>query len=105
MLAAATATTACNRDKLTAESAITTPTADTAVVVSNRDTAAYSAHARSLAQRVGQDLGVTDTVIVTRLVPVFVERERSLADLGARPDTAGLHAARRAANETATRGV
>ena len=105
LAAGAAATAACSHDKPAAEAAATMPTTDTAVVLSNRDTAAYYGHARALARRVGQDLGVTDTIIITRLVPVFVERERSLADLGARPDTAGLAAARRAANETATRGV
>ena len=100
-------TAACNRDKPAAEQAAQTPAADTAVVLSNRDTAAYRANAQRLAQRVGQDLGITDAVVITRLVPVYIERETALADIGQKytTDTTGQYAARRAANDAATAGV
>lgn len=98
---------ACNRDKPAAEQAATTPTADTAVVLRNRDTAAYRANAQRLAQRVGQDLGITDAVVITRLVPVYIERETALSDIGQQhaTDTTGQYTARRAANDAATARV
>ena len=93
---------ACNRDKPAAEQATTAPAADTAVVLNNRDTAAYRTNAQRLAQQVGQDLGITDAVVITRLVPVYIEREKALADIDQQTDTTGRYAARRTANDAAT---
>ena len=97
----------CNRDKPAAEQAATTPTANTGVVLSNRDTAAYRTNAQQLAQRVGQDLGIADAVVITRLVPVYIERQNAIADIRQKyaTDTTGQYADSRAANDAATARV
>ncbi len=97
----------CTQDKAAAVDAATTPSADTAVVISNRDTAELRAAARRTAQRVADDLGFTETVVITQLVPVYVERAQALADLDEQyaTDTTGRYAAQRATNDAADRRV
>jgi hypothetical protein len=112
-LSAAVAFTAasCNQDKPAAMDAATTPSADTAVVVGDNnldnDTAAYRTEASSLADRIAQDLNVTDTVVVTRIEKTYYTRGRRLNEINTRyaTDTTGRYAAQRLVNDETDREV
>lgn len=101
--AATLAATACTQDKPAAVDAATTPSADTAVVVSRdgADTAAYRTDADALAARVAEDLKLTDTVVVTRIEKTYYTRGRRLNEASTRytTDTTGRYAALRAIND------
>lgn len=96
LAAAATlaATGACNQDKPAAVDAATTPSADTAVVVT--DTAAenpvYQDQAYRTADQVAADLGYTnDTVRVRRLRNTYYTRAQRLGDVYDADDTVGRY--------------
>ncbi|UPL48742.1 T-complex 10 C-terminal domain-containing protein [Hymenobacter sublimis] len=109
----------CNRDKQAAVDAATTPSADTAVVVRDEamttdatatadgDTAAYRTEADRLADRIAQDLRLTDTVVVTRVEKTYYTRGRRLNEVNTRytTDTTGRYAALRQVNDDTDREV
>ncbi|GAB3232354.1 hypothetical protein GCM10027346_19560 [Hymenobacter seoulensis] len=117
--AASLAVVSCNQDKQAAVDAATTPSADTAVVVrdgtmdtdadatATADTAAYRTEADRLADRIAQDLRLTDTVVVTRVEKTYYTRGRQLRDVETRyaTDTTGRYAAQRAINDNTDREV
>lgn len=103
LAAAATlaATSACNQDKPAAVDAATTPSADTAVVVT--DTAAenpvYQDQAYRTADQVAADMGYTnDTVRVRRLRNAYYTRAQRLGDAYDAEDTTGRYATVRQIN-------
>ena len=101
MLAAAAtlAAAACTQEK-TADVATT----DNAMAM---DTVAYRTDADQLANRVAQDLQITDPVVVDRVKTVYYTRGRRLREVETRyaTDTTGRYAALRQANDDATRDM
>jgi hypothetical protein len=108
----------CNQDKKAAVEAATTPSADTAVVVrdgnadtttadATSDTTAYRTEADRLADRVAQDLRLTDTVVVTKVQKTYYTRGRRLQQANNRyvADTTGRYAALRSINDETDRSV
>ncbi|WP_139925413.1 T-complex 10 C-terminal domain-containing protein [Hymenobacter sp. DG01] len=116
-VASALAVAACNQNKKAANEAATTPSADTAVVVNDAttmaatstdtDTAAYRTEADRLADRIAQDLRLTDTVVVTRVEKTYYTRGRRLNEVNTRytTDTTGRYAALRQVNDDTDREV
>jgi hypothetical protein len=107
----------CNQDKQAAVDAATTPSADTAVVARNdastdvaatdADTASYRTDADRLADRIAQDLRLTDTVVVTKVQKTYYTRGRRLQEANTRyaADTTGRYAALRSINDETDRSV
>ncbi|TGE09546.1 T-complex 10 C-terminal domain-containing protein [Hymenobacter fodinae] len=107
----------CNQDKQAAVDAATTPSADTAVVArdaaatevtsTDADTAAYRTDADRLADRIAQDLRLTDTVVVTKVQKTYYTRGRRLQEANTRyaTDTTGRYAALRSINDETDRSV
>ncbi|UOG74619.1 T-complex 10 C-terminal domain-containing protein [Hymenobacter tibetensis] len=86
----------CTQDKPAAVDAATTPSADTAVVVSNNP-----ADTNALAARVAEDLQLTDTAVVTRIEKTYYTRDQQLNEANTRyaTDTTGRYAALRTIND------
>jgi hypothetical protein len=110
--AATLATVSCNQDKQAAVDAATTPSADTAVVVrdnamTDTDTVAYRTDADRLAERIAQDLRLTDTVVVTEVKKTYYTRGRRLQEANTRyaTDTTGRYATLRSINDETDRSV
>lgn len=110
--AASLAVASCNQNQEAATDAATTPSADTAVVVrdgaspdavatTDGDTAAYRTEADRIADRIAQDLRLTDTVVVTRVEKTYYTRGRRLNEVNSRytTDTTGRYAALRQVND------
>lgn len=104
----------CNQDKQAAVDAATTPSADTAVVVNEHanamadsDTVAYRTDADRLADRIAQDLRLTDTVVVTKVQKTYYTRGRRIQQANTRyaTDTTGRYAALRTINDETDRTV
>ncbi|SNC76151.1 hypothetical protein SAMN06265337_3240 [Hymenobacter gelipurpurascens] len=104
----------CNQDKQAAVDAATTPAADTAVVVNDNvavttdtDTVAYRTEADRLADRIAQDLRLTDTVVVTKVQKTYYTRGRRIQQANTRyaTDTTGRYAALRTINDETDRSV
>lgn len=102
----------CSQDKAAAVDAATTPSADTAVVVNdgagmNTDTTTYRTDADQLANRIAEDLKLTDTVVVTRIEKTYYTRGRRLNDIETSysADTTGRYAAIRKVNDDTDREV
>lgn len=102
----------CSQDKTAAVDAATTPSADTAVVVNdgaamNTDTTTYRTDADRLADRIAEDLKLTDTVVVTRIEKTYYTRGRRLNDIETSysADTTGRYAAIRQVNDDTDREV
>ncbi len=106
---AALAATACQQDKPAAEaaanSAMPSATENTAVVVP--DTIAYRTDARRLADRVTQDLTLTDPVVRRRIENTYYTRANRLGEVETRytTDTTGRYLAIRQANDQADEEV
>lgn len=100
---------ACSRDKPAAETAATnalpSATPNTAVVVP--DTIAYRDEARHTADRVVQDLAVTDAAVKRRLENTYYTRASRVGEATTRyaTDTTGRYAALRQANDQADEEV
>ncbi|MBF9219664.1 hypothetical protein [Hymenobacter ruricola] len=103
LAAAALATAACTQDKPAAETAATntvpSATENTAVVVP--DTIAYRTDARHTADRVAQDLALTDETVKRRIENAYYTRASRLGELESRyaTDTTGRYLAIREAND------
>jgi hypothetical protein len=69
------------------------------------DTLAYRAPAADLAQRVANDIKVTDTAVVRELKQVYYTRGRALSRIDAMTDSTGRYAATKAANDQASAAV
>ncbi|WBO83761.1 T-complex 10 C-terminal domain-containing protein [Hymenobacter yonginensis] len=98
----------CTQDKPAAVDAATTPSADTAVVVDNAvDTTTYRTDADRLANRIAEDLKLTDTVVVTRIEKTYYTRGRRLGEIETSyaTDTTGRYAAIRQVNDDTDREV
>ncbi|QJX46403.1 hypothetical protein HMJ29_05415 [Hymenobacter taeanensis] len=106
----------CNQNKEAAVDAATTPSADTAVVVRDNatdiaatgsDTAAYLTEADRIADRIAQDLRLTDTVVVTRVQKTYYTRGRRIQQANTQyaTDTTGRYAALRSINDETDRSV
>lgn len=105
LAAASLATASCTQDKPAAETAATnampSATDDTAVVVP--DTIAYRTDARHTADRVAQDLSLTDEAVKRRLENTYYTRANRIGEANTRyrTDTTGRYAAIRQANDEA----
>ena len=103
LAAAALSLAACTQDKPAAENAATTAlpaaTDSTAVVVP--DTIAYRNDARRTADRVAQDLAVTDPVVRRRIENAYYTRANRIGELETNytTDTTGRYQALRMAND------
>ena len=106
---AALSLASCSRDKPAAEAAATnavpSATDKTAVVVP--DTIAYRDEARHVADRVAQDLSLTDAATKRRLENTYYTRASRVGEATARyaQDTTGRYAALRQANDQADEEV
>jgi len=103
--AAALSLAACTQDKPAAETAATTalPAATDTTAVAAPDTIAYRTAARRTADRVAQDLAVTDPAVRRRLENTYYTRAGRIGELEANyaTDTAGRYQAMRMANDQA----
>ncbi len=102
LLAIALATAACseNQDQ-EMETAEATPGGHAQVFAARPDTATYRTEADVLADRVAQDLNITDPAVVTRIKNEYYARGRELQGYTAKhtADTTGEYAATKAAND------
>lgn len=109
MAAVALATGACTRDKPAAETAAarTEPSATEKTAVVVPDTIAYRTDARHTADRVVQDLSLTDDNVKRRLEHTYYTRANRLGELQTRysADTTGRYLAERQANDQADEEV
>jgi hypothetical protein len=96
------ATAACSQEK-TAETTVTTDPATatmTETTTTTVDTAAYRNEADMMANRLAQDLQITDPTVVERVKTVYYTRGRRLNTYTT--DTTGRYAALKAANDETT---
>jgi len=109
LAAAALATASCTQDKPAAETAATnampSATENTAVVVP--DTLAYREEARRTADRVAQDLSLTDSTVKRRLETTYYTRATRIGEANTRyaTDTTGRYQALLSANDQADEEV
>jgi hypothetical protein len=104
--AATLATAACQQEKPSEISAaVPGATNDTAVVVS--DTVAYRDDARHMADRVAQDVNLTDEAARRRLENTYYSRNKRMAEMDNRygADTTGRYTAYRTLNDDTDREV
>ena len=103
LAAAALSLAACTQDKPAAENAATTalPTATDNMAVVVPDTIAYRNDARRTADRVAQDLAVTDPVVRRRIENAYYTRANRIGELETNytTDTTGRYQALRMAND------
>lgn len=104
-LASATAFTFASCSDNKTETTTTTTPATTDAPPMAVDTLAYRSPAADLAQRVANDIKVTDTAVVTKLKQVYYTRGRALSRIDAMTDTTGRYAATKAANDQASAAV
>lgn len=99
--AATLATAACSQEKTTETTTTTDTPAGTVTETTTTtvDTMAYRNEADMMANRVAQELNITDPVVVERVKTVYYTRGRQLSTYTA--DTTGRYAALKAANDRA----
>ncbi|RYU75323.1 hypothetical protein [Hymenobacter persicinus] len=100
-VAGALTAASCTQDKkVETTTTTTTVPGDTAVVVSDPSDAEYQDRADRIANRLANDLDLTDSVVVTKVRTVYYTRAKRLGNLNTQyaTDTAGRYAAARAVN-------
>lgn len=99
LLSAAAAFTMASCSDNKTETATTTTTDTMATTSNDMDDATHRSQADATAQRMAQDLNVTDTAVVSKARTAYYNRARKLADVRNQytNDTTGLAAAKRSA--------